>query len=648
MTAEFCVAVYDFTATKRDGLSFAKGARIEVLQRPDDGSGWWRGLLVPDSHAEDDEQQQQQQQSGYFPGQYVRLLDANGEIALPDGWKAYTTPEGRAYYVHLATKERSWKAPEYVPGPAAAAAAAAAAVSETAATTTPPAAAARPLGPAPSAPAPAAPLNATANAAVATASSPSKPPPAKPAKPAVSAPQVNHHETAPAAANAAAAAYQDKIRSQLQGHLANQHKQAISRGSSQENLSADVAQDEDDPYEEYDYPASSAPTSGHSSPPPPTSQNTTDAEQPGMRRQNSAPMTRMSYNEDDYDISKFDAKALVASANAEFEAEVNEPLDPNKIGFVDHFWGEDDKGNLGFDLLVLKHRNGKEVCKDMAEFMRERAAIEDQYAKQLARLAKTSLGDQEEGSLKTAWNQVKMDMLNQSQAHQSFAGALVTDLDKSIMKFKDGAKKQRKAYEVTLSQDRKALADRVPNVDRAKRNFFDKCKELEQASTKEDRGQLDHMTKKDFLKVQEDARRMRQRAEVAADEYRRAVDEYNKAHKRLEDDMIHGCMDFEEAELERVGFLKEQLIKYINLKRQVNESSSQSLAFAAESVTAAEARVDIEYFVRAKGTNQPRPRGLKMESYPPPTEGLERSRSFARPSGGTIRRKPAALNDAQN
>jgi hypothetical protein len=39
--------------------------------------------------------------------------------------------------------------------------------------------------------------------------------------------------------------------------------------------------------------------------------------------------------------------------------------------YAENFW--EDKGTTsGFDLLVLKHRNGKEVCKDMAEFMRQR------------------------------------------------------------------------------------------------------------------------------------------------------------------------------------------------------------------------------------------------------------------------------------
>lgn len=42
-----------------------------------------------------------------------------------------------------------------------------------------------------------------------------------------------------------------------------------------------------------------------------------------------------------------------------------------KYGYENNFWS--DKGDKsGFDILVLKHRSGKEVCKDISAFMSER------------------------------------------------------------------------------------------------------------------------------------------------------------------------------------------------------------------------------------------------------------------------------------
>jgi hypothetical protein len=65
-----------------------------------------------------------------------------------------------------------------------------------------------------------------------------------------------------------------------------------------------------------------------------------------------------------------------------------------KYRYMNNFWA--DKGDKsGFDILVLKHRNGKEVCKDFAQLMAERSRIEEQYAKSLMELGKSQLGETE-------------------------------------------------------------------------------------------------------------------------------------------------------------------------------------------------------------------------------------------------------------
>jgi hypothetical protein len=45
-------------------------------------------------------------------------------------------------------------------------------------------------------------------------------------------------------------------------------------------------------------------------------------------------------------------------------------------GFCDNFWN-DKGGKSGFDILVLKHRNGKEVLKELAEHLKARAVAEE-------------------------------------------------------------------------------------------------------------------------------------------------------------------------------------------------------------------------------------------------------------------------------
>lgn len=85
------------------------------------------------------------------------------------------------------------------------------------------------------------------------------------------------------------------------------------------------------------------------------------------------------------------------------------------------------------------------MCKDMAEWTRTRAAFEEGQAKQLMKIAKSNLGDMEEGGLKVAWEKVKEEMLITATSQQTFADALISDVEKALMQFKDGQKNNTKS-----------------------------------------------------------------------------------------------------------------------------------------------------------------------------------------------------------
>lgn len=57
--------------------------------------------------------------------------------------------------------------------------------------------------------------------------------------------------------------------------------------------------------------------------------------------------------------------------------------------FSDNFWGEGDRG---FEVLYDRMRVGKHVAEDILEIIAQRAAIEEDYSKKLAKLAKIAVG----------------------------------------------------------------------------------------------------------------------------------------------------------------------------------------------------------------------------------------------------------------
>jgi hypothetical protein len=120
-----------------------------------------------------------------------------------------------------------------------------------------------------------------------------------------------------------------------------------------------------------------------------------------------------------------------------------ELLNPGQPSYVDHFWA-DKADQTGFDILLEKHLNGKNAIKEMAEFFRERAALEEQYAKGLLKLSKSTFGDTEEGTLGKAWQVLKAESFHRSKSHSQFAAQLLKEVEKPMLEFKEIQKKERK------------------------------------------------------------------------------------------------------------------------------------------------------------------------------------------------------------
>ncbi|VCW76634.1 unnamed protein product, partial [Gulo gulo] len=101
-------------------------------------------------------------------------------------------------------------------------------------------------------------------------------------------------------------------------------------------------------------------------------------------------------------------------------------LKPTEWSYCDYFWADkkDPQGNgtvAGFELLLQKQLKGKQMQKEMSEFIRERIKIEEEYAKNLAKLSQNSLAAQEEGSLGEAWAQVKKSLADEAEVHLKFS-----------------------------------------------------------------------------------------------------------------------------------------------------------------------------------------------------------------------------------
>jgi hypothetical protein len=123
------------------------------------------------------------------------------------------------------------------------------------------------------------------------------------------------------------------------------------------------------------------------------------------------------------------------------------------------------------------------------------------------------------------------------------------------------------------------------------------------------------MTKKDFIKIEENARKERKRANIAAMDYKNAVDDYERARVQWEDDMHSACYEFQQAEENRIDFLKARLAAYLEVQKRVNNDCKESSEMVSSSVDAVSKEIDIEMFVKTSCTGGQKPPQLTFERF---------------------------------
>lgn len=69
-------------------------------------------------------------------------------------------------------------------------------------------------------------------------------------------------------------------------------------------------------------------------------------------------------------------------------------LSNRSLDFCNAFWGS---GDAGVDVLFARMRGAARTVEELRAFWKERAAIEEDYAKRLSKLAKQTLGRDEIG-----------------------------------------------------------------------------------------------------------------------------------------------------------------------------------------------------------------------------------------------------------
>uniref|UniRef100_A0A8C1JRB8 Growth arrest-specific 7a n=1 Tax=Cyprinus carpio TaxID=7962 RepID=A0A8C1JRB8_CYPCA len=279
-------------------------------------------------------------------------------------------------------------------------------------------------------------------------------------------------------------------------------------------------------------------------------------------------------------------------------------LKPSEWSYCDYFWADkrDPQGATvsGFEVLLQKQLKGKQMQKEMAEFIRERIKIEEEYAKNLSKLSMFPMAAQEEGTLGEAWAQLKKSLADEAEVHLKFSSKLQCEVEKPLLTFRgDNFKKDMKKYDHHIADLRKQLVSRYAAVEKARKALADRQKDLE-VKTQQLEIKLSN-------KTEEDIKKARRKSTQAGDDLMRCVDLYNQGQSKWFEEMVTTSLELERLEVERVETIQQLLRQYTTLRHETdmfNQSTMEPVDQLLQSVDPAK---DRELWVKEHKTGDLRP-----------------------------------------
>nr|XP_006123007.2 growth arrest-specific protein 7 isoform X2 [Pelodiscus sinensis] len=284
-------------------------------------------------------------------------------------------------------------------------------------------------------------------------------------------------------------------------------------------------------------------------------------------------------------------------------------LKPTEWSYCDYFWADkkDQQGNntiSGFEILLQKQLKGKQMQKEMAEFVRERIKIEEEYAKNLSKLSQNSLAAQEEGTVGEAWAQLKKSLADEAEVHLKFSSKLQSEVEKPLLNFRENFKKDMKKYDHHIADLRKQLASRYAAVEKARKALSERQKDLEMKTQQ--------LEIKLSNKTEEEIKKARRKSTQAGDDLMRCVDLYNQAQSKWFEEMVTTTLELERLEVERVEMIRQHLCQYTQLRHETDMFNQSTIEPVDQLLQKVEPAKDRELWVKEHKTGEIRPVDMEI------------------------------------
>ncbi|XP_077646421.1 F-BAR domain only protein 2 isoform X6 [Lonchura striata] len=266
--------------------------------------------------------------------------------------------------------------------------------------------------------------------------------------------------------------------------------------------------------------------------------------------------------------------------------------------FVESFWGE---RNNGFDVLYHNMKHGHLSTKDLADFIRERATIEETYSRSMTKLAKSASNYTQLGTFAPVWDVFKTSTEKLASCHLDLVRRL-QELIKEVHKYGD---EQIKAYKKT-KEDVSGTLEAVQNIQsitqalqKSKENYNAKCVEQERL-------------KKEGA-TQREIEKAAVKSKKATDTYKLYVEKYAAYKSDFELKMTETAQKFQDIEEMHLLRMKEIIQSLSNTIKEIHLQIGEVHEEFINNMTNTTVESLIQKFAESKGTGKERPGPIEFE-----------------------------------
>ncbi|EHA97729.1 Proline-serine-threonine phosphatase-interacting protein 1, partial [Heterocephalus glaber] len=317
----------------------------------------------------------------------------------------------------------------------------------------------------------------------------------------------------------------------------------------------------------------------------------------------------------------------------------------SQVSLCPVFQCRDFTAHTGYEALLQRLLDGRKMCKDVEDLLRQRAQAEERYGKELVQIARKAGGQTEINTLRASFDSLKQQTENVGSAHLQLALALREEL-RSLEEFRERQKEQRRKYEAVMDRIQKSKLSLYKKAMESKRTYEQKCRDADDAEQACERisASGSSASQKQVEKSQNKAKQCKDAATEAERAYRQSIEQLEKVRAEWEQEHRTTCEAFQLQEFDRLVILRNALWVHCNQLSMQCVKDDELYEEVRLTLEGCNVDADINSFIHAKGTGSEPPAPVPYQNYYDREVTQSTGSPGVQPSCGMIKRFSGLLH----